>query len=325
MTRYMQAVNQFLQETLSDARADLDTADGSTTALDARVTALEGGGGESIKSTAANYAILDDDGFSLVMVDSRGGAVTITLPTLAANIGRKITVMSEYLGGQITVDGEGAEKIDGIAAVVLQSKDDFVTVLSTTTEWKILSCKQVISTGWINNSDLTNRILGMSKITYDGASGTLIIGEVLTEATSNNTWILVAQNATTLWCKNATGTGVATNDRVITGATSRATVVVNGNSINANSDLIHNFGRGVIDLQWEFAFNGSASDTNCYNAKIAFLQANEGLGEVAQQINTDTIRFQTGASLAFLYFDINGNWVGYATNGYHKIRVSYTK
>ena len=48
-------------------------------------------------------------------------------------------------------------------------------------------------------------------------------------------------------------------------------------------------------------------------------------GEVAQQIDTNTIRFQTGEYYAFLYFDINGNWVGYATNGYHKIRVSYTK
>ena len=42
MTRYMQAVNQLLQETWSDARADLDTADGSTTALDARITTAEG-------------------------------------------------------------------------------------------------------------------------------------------------------------------------------------------------------------------------------------------------------------------------------------------
>ena len=42
MTRYMQAVNQLLQETWSDARADLDTVDGSTTSLDARVTTAEG-------------------------------------------------------------------------------------------------------------------------------------------------------------------------------------------------------------------------------------------------------------------------------------------
>jgi len=321
----MQAVNQLLQETWSDARADLDTVDGSATSLDARVTALESGaGGESIKATTSSYAVLDDDGYTVVMVDSRGGNVTITLPTLSENQSRQITVIAQYLGGQITVDGEGAETIDGIAASVLQSKDDFVTVLGTTTEWKILSCKQSIDTGWINNSDLSNRILGMSKITYDGASGTLIIGEVLTEATSNNTWILVAQDATTLWCKNATGTGVATNDRVITGATSAATVVVNGNSINANADLIHNFGRGVMDLQWEVAFNASASDTDCFNAKIAFQSGTAEYGEVAQQIDTNTIRFQTGDNSAFMYFNTSGQLV-LLFNGYHKIRVSYTK
>jgi hypothetical protein len=320
----MQSVNQFLQDLSLNARADLDDVDGSTTSLAARVAALESAT-LSIKYATTDYTILDDDGYDIVMVDSRGGNVTITLPTLAANQSRQITVIAQYLGGQITVDGEGAETIDGIAASVLQSKDDFVTVLGTTTEWKILSCKQSIDTGWINNSDLTNRILGMSKITYDGASGTLIIGEVLTEATSNNTWILVAQDATTLWCKNATGTGVATNDRVITGATSAATVVVNGNSINANADLIHNFGRGVMDLRWEFAFNDSAYDTNCFNAKIAFHSSGSEVGEIAQQIDTNTIRFQTGAYSAFIYFNTSGSWVGYTTNGYHKIRVSYIK
>ena len=320
----MQSVNQFLQDLALNARADLDTVDGSTTSLTARVAALESAT-LSIKYATGDYTILDDDGYDIVMVDSRGGNVTITLPTLAANQSRQITVIAQYLGGQITVDGEGAETVDGIAASVLQSKDDFVTVLGTTTEWKVLSCKQSIDTGWINNSDLTNRILGMSRITYDGASGTLIIGEVLTEATSNNTWILVAQDATTLWCKNATGTGVATNDRVITGATSAATVVVNGNSINANADLIHNFGRGVMDLRWEFAFNDSASDTNCFNAKIAYQSGNAEHGEIAQQIDTNTIRFQTGEYYAFMYFNTSGNWIGYNTNGYHKIRVSYTK
>jgi len=42
MSRYMQSVNQFLQDLSLNARADLDTVDGSTTSLDARVTTAEG-------------------------------------------------------------------------------------------------------------------------------------------------------------------------------------------------------------------------------------------------------------------------------------------
>lgn len=65
--------------------------------------------------TSGYTAAIDE----LVRVDSSGGAVTITLPTAVGNDGRRVTVKKIDAGttNNVTLDGAGAETIDGTATV----------------------------------------------------------------------------------------------------------------------------------------------------------------------------------------------------------------
>ena len=328
MTRYMQAVNQFLQETLSDARADLDTADGSTTSLAARVAALESAT-LSIKYATTDYTILDDDGYDIVMVDSRGGNVTITLPTLAANQSRQITVIAQYLGGQITVDGEGAEKIDGIAAVVLQSKDDFVTVVGTATEWKIVSCKQVMSTGWINTNDWTNRHLGSINLGYDNLTGTFTVGEVVLEYSDSArttatgvSGIILSDSGSVLVLKNAVK-GTFTNNYYLKGATSSATADVNVATKNVDTNVLHNLGRPITALYTMMWSSSDGTEANALSMNFEGNYVHEG--SFLYAVNDNSFKVQTGASGHKIILD-TGQESNYTTQDYYyQILVSYTK
>jgi hypothetical protein len=76
----------------------------------------------AIATKSADYAILDTDG-DLFLVDTTGGAVTITLPTMADNIGKKITITRLTAGANaLTVDGEGAETINGAATQLIPTQ-----------------------------------------------------------------------------------------------------------------------------------------------------------------------------------------------------------
>ena len=171
----------------------------------------------------ADYTILDSDNLRNILVDSRAGDVVITLPTLADNLEREIFIKVPYVGGKITVDGEGAETIDGETSIFLQGQHDFILVKATTAEWIVLSIRQTYNTGWINCSDWTNRHLGSATVNYNNLSGTFTVGEEIEEATSGNTGVIQSDTGSVLILKNVTGTGVFTNGRTLTGATSGAT------------------------------------------------------------------------------------------------------
>lgn len=330
MTRYMQAVNQLLQETWSDARADLDDVDGSTTSLTARVAALESAT-LSIKYATTDYTILDDDGYDIVMVDSRGVAVTITLPTLTDNVGRKITVMAEYLGGTITVDGEGAETIDGAASAVLQSKDDFVTVLGTSTEWKILSCKQVMSTGWINRNDWTTVSIGNINLGYDNLTGTFTVGEVVSEysdasrTTATGVYgTVMTDSGSVLVLKDAVK-GTFTNNYYLKGGTSGATADVNVATKNVSTDVYHGLGRNVSDLTYKILVNATATYDGCKDPQWTYAASGSYVGASWYQVDTNSCSLYAGNN-GFGYIISSGGVLNVDNEDwYYNILVSHVK
>jgi len=178
-----------------------------------------GGGGSNeynTKETTANYTILDDDGYRIVYVNSASSNITITLPTLADNTKRVITIhnntgvidatcdttsgsttatmddtsvisagMNVYgnnvnsgttvasitnsttfelsananktetncileFANTVTVDGEGAETIDGMTTIELPRDGDRLKIQAKSDEWKILderiTCQLVLDT-----------------------------------------------------------------------------------------------------------------------------------------------------------------------------------
>jgi hypothetical protein len=206
----------------------------------------------NIISTSSGLTIADSDlaDYSKLIIhsDSRTGDKTYTLPTLADNIGKIIRVQASYSGGKITITREGSDTINfkevSLTALYLQSSGDYLELMGKTEEWQVLDYKASYNTGWKYQTDFTDISPGSSEMDYDNMSGTFIVGEKITEATSGNTGIIQKDTGSTLTLKNVTGDGIWTNERQITGETSSATADVNepaGSSVNQNTNILHDF------------------------------------------------------------------------------------
>lgn len=92
--------------------------------------------------TGANYTITDIDGHDLILVDTGGVGRTITLPAVANNTSRSITVKKiDVAGGSVrdvTITGTGSETIDGATSRVITNQWDGLTFKTNGTAWFIL-------------------------------------------------------------------------------------------------------------------------------------------------------------------------------------------
>lgn len=251
-------LKQQLQNNFRNTRTDLDNIQDQ---IDAIVHSTN-----TTKDTSADYTITDTDGYSIINVDPSARKVTVTLPTLADNLNRKIQIIVGTAGGDVVVEGEGFETINGLASILLGGQYDNLTIIGCATEWRILSGRASIDTGFINTNDWTNRHLGTSQVAYDGMVGSFIVGETITEATSGNTGVITADSGTVLTLKNVTGTGIFTNDRQLTGGTSGATANVNEATSNKNKDtyVIHNFGYGIQRVRSHFYISEDKTEAKTY-------------------------------------------------------------
>jgi hypothetical protein len=79
------------------------------------------------------------DGTSRVwIVDTAAGVATVTLPKLEDVQGESFYIKNGG-GNAATIDGDGAEEIDGAANVALAAQYDVVQLAAGTSEWHVLS------------------------------------------------------------------------------------------------------------------------------------------------------------------------------------------
>ena len=97
--------------------------------------------------TGANYTILDNDGYGLILIDPGAADRTIDMPTLAANQRRKLIVMHTGAANKVIIDGEGAETIRGSATQTLFFEDELIVMVGAASEWKVLYKSPIYSTG----------------------------------------------------------------------------------------------------------------------------------------------------------------------------------
>lgn len=89
--------------------------------------------------TNADYTILDADGYRYILVSTGNTARVITLPAVATNTDRAITVKKIDSGtGSVTVTRAGSATIDGATTYVLTAQYEKVTVECDGTNWYIL-------------------------------------------------------------------------------------------------------------------------------------------------------------------------------------------
>lgn len=74
-----------------------------------------------------------------ILVDATGGAKTINLPAAASHTYRIYNIKKiDASGNAVTIDGAGAETIDGAATQVIAAQYDSYTIQSDGTEWWII-------------------------------------------------------------------------------------------------------------------------------------------------------------------------------------------
>lgn len=94
--------------------------------------------------SSADYTVLDDDGFSRVLVTTGASDRTITLPTAADNTDRVLMVVKADSGvGKVIIDGEGSETVGPTTTFGLWYQGDCVELLCDGTGWI-----RIGGTGW---------------------------------------------------------------------------------------------------------------------------------------------------------------------------------
>jgi hypothetical protein len=102
---------------------------------------LNTGGRRAVVSSTSTSptTITTRDGIEYLLVTTGASAFTVNLPAAASNTGRVITIRKVDSGaGKITVDGSGAETIDGNTTVGIWYQNDYLTLLCDGSGWVII-------------------------------------------------------------------------------------------------------------------------------------------------------------------------------------------
>jgi len=90
----------------------------------------------TIQSKSAAYTALTDD--DVIEVDASVGAVTITLYAVSGNTGRQVSIIKiDSSANAVTVDGNGAETINGATTQVINAQWDVMRLYNNGTAWRI--------------------------------------------------------------------------------------------------------------------------------------------------------------------------------------------
>jgi len=150
--------------------------------------------------SSANYTVLDDDGYDTIAVSTGGTTRTVTLPTASDNTGRRITITKTDSGsGYITVDGEGAETVNGLATVSVIFQYDFIEVLCTGSEWLIVN--QQGASPWISVTPTTSLTTNATSTGLYKRVGDEMLVQVKTEFSGSNSqgsWTITIPDSLTI-------------------------------------------------------------------------------------------------------------------------------
>lgn len=96
-------------------------------------------GSVAFSTTSVSTTTTLDNTHHTVRVDASGGAVTINLPTAASSTGRVYVIKKiDATANAVTIDGDGAETIDGAATVSTTTQYVSYMIQSNATSWDIL-------------------------------------------------------------------------------------------------------------------------------------------------------------------------------------------
>lgn len=122
-------------------------------------------------SITADYTVLASDEGRTILCDASSAAITVTLgPAATLGDGFEVTIKkTDQTTNTVTVDGDGAETIDGAATLEFYRQDEWVSLASDVTEWHIKAGATLRLSATINlnssSHDFTGIGRGAKKIT----------------------------------------------------------------------------------------------------------------------------------------------------------------
>lgn len=129
--------------TLATVNASPGTFTAATITVNAKglvTSASSAPGTVTVVTKSANYTLLTTDSLTYFLINTSGGAVTLTLPTPASGLLYRIKDSTgSFSTNNLTVARAGAEQIDGIAASkIFQTNWGGWTIFSNGTNWFII-------------------------------------------------------------------------------------------------------------------------------------------------------------------------------------------
>jgi hypothetical protein len=281
-----------------------------------------------VKNCSSDYTITDTDGYQVYECSSSDVMSTITLPTLANNIGRPI-ILKNLEDGITKAICSGSDTIENGSSdntyLYLHSKNDKLHLIGGKTEWQVIDYCDIISTGWVNRSDWSNVHIGSVTVNIDGGSSGSLgfeLGEGVSSSNAGGRIINITDNADgtgILILYECTGGGSFINNAAITGNNSSAAAVVNGATLNVDSNFYH--GSGLDMDKYNKIFQISTDGTNNNSFEIGDVESNYGAatGWIKYQIDTNNFMIQTGLS-GLTYITGAGAFIPIdAENWFHRI------
>jgi hypothetical protein len=92
---------------------------------------------DHVTVTTTAYTLFEKD-YVLVDDDTAGGAVTITLPPAIENTDRLVYIKKLGTTGNVIIDGNASEEIDGTTTKTMTTQYDSRTILCDGSGWHIL-------------------------------------------------------------------------------------------------------------------------------------------------------------------------------------------
>lgn len=149
--------------------------------------------------TSADYTVLDSDGYSIIAVSTGSSDRTVTLPLLANNIGRVLTIVKSDSGtGVCYIDGNGSETINGSSSATFWGsfiQYDNITVQAQSGGWIVVGATDTQPSFSANTSNTAassstpvvfSNTLYDSHTAYNGTTGRYTIPR-------NGTYVVVSQ------------------------------------------------------------------------------------------------------------------------------------
>ena len=122
---------------VAEVGGDAPTATRGVLWLDTSATGSAGTGLLTTTTITANATLTTSH--TVVLCDASSGPIAVTLPVAGSNSNRRYFIKKiDGSGNAVTVDGNGAETIDGSTTQIITSQYDCIEIVCNGTEWWII-------------------------------------------------------------------------------------------------------------------------------------------------------------------------------------------